>query len=87
MTDKQLAVLYTILLVLWVGSFALLNHLNQLSLENQRPPTTAQGHADKLCQALHGPQVGAAWTTERGLHCQSARGERLELKNPAMTEK
>ena len=79
MDDKQLAVLYTIVLVLWVGSFVLLHHLS-------KPPedlTPAQMHADKLCQALYGPQVGATWTTDRGLQCQSARGELLSVKNPA----
>jgi hypothetical protein len=72
MNDKQLAVLYTIMLVLWVGTFVLLHQLS-------KPPVEAVNHADKLCQELYGQQTGAYWK-DNTLMCQTVRGEILELR-------
>jgi hypothetical protein len=74
MNDKQLAVLYTIVLVLWVGSFALLNHLTSETI-------STQGYADKICQDQYGPQTGAAWINDQ-LVCQTVRGEIHPIKQP-----
>jgi hypothetical protein len=77
MNDKQLAVLYTIVLVLWGGSFVLLHHLS-------KPPedlTPAQMHADKLCQAIYGPQTGAHWANDQ-MACITVRGEIVPVKQP-----
>jgi hypothetical protein len=72
MSDKQLAVLYTVVLVVWVGSFALLHNL-------LKPPTSAEGYANQLCKELYGPQTGATW--EKGtLMCETARGEIIEVR-------
>jgi hypothetical protein len=72
MSDKQLAVLYTIMLTCWVGSFALLHSL-------LKPPTTAEQYADKLCVELYGPQTGAVWIDGR-LKCETVRGEVIEVR-------
>jgi hypothetical protein len=74
MNDKQLAVLYTIVLVLWVGSFALLHQLSKAPIETE-------DYADRLCQELYGPQTGAYWEGNK-LMCQTARGEILPLREP-----
>ena len=65
MSDKQLFVLYTVVLVVWVGSFALMHTL-------LKPPTSAEGYANQLCQELYGPQTGATWEKGR-LMCETAR--------------
>jgi hypothetical protein len=71
-SDKQLFVLYTVVLVVWVGSFALMHTL-------LKPPTSAEGYANQLCQELYGPQTGATW--EKGsLMCETARGEIIEVR-------
>jgi hypothetical protein len=72
MTDKQLAILYTLVLVLWIGSFAVLHHL-------AAPPISAQQHADQVCQESYGPQTGAHWVSDQ-LMCITVRGEVLPLK-------
>jgi hypothetical protein len=72
MNDKQLAVLYTIVLVLWVGAFVMINHFST-------PPTSPEQYADKLCQELYGPQTGAHWK-DNTLMCQTVRGEILQLR-------
>ena len=74
MIDKQLAILYTIVITLWVGSFALLHQLT-----NESP--TAQVYADRLCQEFYGPQTGAAWIDDQ-LVCQTVRGEIVPMKRP-----
>jgi hypothetical protein len=74
MNDKQLAVLYTIVLVLWVGSFALLHQLSKAPIETE-------DYADRLCQELYGPQTGAYWK-DNTLMCQTVRGEMLPLREP-----
>lgn len=72
MSDKQLFVLYTVVLVVWVGSFALMHTL-------LKPPTSAEGYANQLCQELYGPQTGATW--EKGsLMCETARGDIIEVR-------
>ena len=43
------------------------------------PPVTAQQLADKLCQELYGPQVGATWVEDK-LMCESVRGELIEIR-------
>ena len=71
-SDKQLFVLYTVVLVVWVGSFALMHTL-------LKPPTSAEGYANQLCQELYGPQTGATW--EKGsLMCETARGDIIEVR-------
>jgi hypothetical protein len=72
MSDKQLFVLYTVVLVVWVGSFALMHTL-------LKPPTSAEGFANQLCQELYGPQTGATWEKGR-LMCETARGEIIEVR-------
>jgi len=74
MNDKQLAVLYTVMLVLWGGTFLILHHLG-------KPPAEVVNHADKLCQELYGPQTGAHWQ-DNALMCQTARGDMLPLREP-----
>jgi hypothetical protein len=74
MDDKQLAVLYTIVLVLWVGTFVLMHHLG-------KAPTETENYADRLCQELYGPQTGAHWQ-DNTLMCQTVRGEILPLREP-----
>jgi hypothetical protein len=72
MNDKQLGVLYTIVLVVWIGSFVLMHNF-------LKPPTTAEEYADQLCKELYGPQTGATW--EKGaLMCETARGEIIEVR-------
>ena len=72
MSDKQLFVLYTVVLVVWVGSFALMHTL-------LKPPTSAEGYANQLCQELYGPQTGATWEKGR-LMCETVRGEIIEVR-------
>jgi hypothetical protein len=72
MNDKQLGVLYAIVLICWVGSFALLHYF--LS-----PPTSAEAYADRLCKELYGPQTQSFWS-DKGLQCQTARGELLPVR-------
>ena len=72
MNDKQLGVLYTIMLTCWVGSFALLHHL-------LKPPTNMDEYADKICQDLYGPQTGHKWVDD-ALMCETARGEVLAIR-------
>jgi len=72
MSDKQLFVLYTVVLVVWVGSFGLMHTL-------LKTPTSAEEYANQLCKELYGPQTGATW--EKGtLMCETARGEIIEVR-------
>ena len=72
MSDKQLGTLYAVFAVLFVVSAILVDQAID-------KPMDAQTYADKLCQELYGPQVGATW--EKGtLMCESARGEILQLR-------
>jgi len=72
MNDKQLGVLYTIVLVLWVGSFAVLHHLLKM-------PIDTEGYADRICQDLYGPQSGHRWV-DNALMCETVRGELLPVR-------
>jgi hypothetical protein len=74
LNDKQLAVLYTVMLVLWVGTFVLLDQLSKVPIETE-------DYADRLCQELYGPQTGAYWK-DSNLMCQTARGDMLPLREP-----
>jgi len=74
MNDKQLGVLYTIMLTCWLGSFAILHYL-------LKEPASIDNYADKLCQELYGPQTGHTWV-DASLMCQTARGEVLTVKAP-----
>ncbi len=74
LNDKQLAVLYTVMLVLWVGTFVLLDQLSKVPIETE-------DYADRLCQELYGPQTGAHWK-DNTLMCQTARGDMLPLREP-----
>jgi hypothetical protein len=72
MTDKQLGIFYVVFLGM-VISMAVLAH------GILHKPMGAQEYADKLCQELYGPQVGATW--EKGtLMCESVRGEIIEVR-------
>ena len=72
MTDKQLLVFYAVF-------FAVIFSMAAIAHSVLRKPTNAQEYADKLCQELYGPQVGATW--EKGtLMCESARGEIIEVR-------
>ena len=73
MTDTQLGIIYAFNILLFVLLFALLSSMLD-------KPTTAMQYADKLCQQLYGPQVGAIWTDK--LMCQTVRGEILPIKQP-----
>lgn len=44
-------------------------------------PMDAQRHADKLCQELYGPQVGAKWVNGQ-IMCETVRGEIVPVKEP-----
>jgi hypothetical protein len=72
MNDKQLGVLYAIVLICWVGSFALLHHLLKV-------PIDTEGYADRICQDLYGPQTGHKWVDDV-LMCETARGEVLAIR-------
>jgi hypothetical protein len=72
MSNKQLGVLYFVMGILFLGIFVALE-------EMMVKPMGAQEYADKLCQELYGPQVGATW--EKGtLMCESVRGEIIEVR-------
>ena len=76
MTDSQMGWMYFWTALLVVLMFVFLEGL-------QRPqPSTAQEYAQALCKELYGPQTGAVWI-ENSLKCESARGEIVEIRNPA----
>ena len=75
MTHKQLGVLYFVMGILFLGVFVALEELLV-------KPTSAQEYAQALCKELYGPQTGAVWI-EDSLKCESARGEIVEIRNPA----
>lgn len=74
MTDKQLGVLYTIMLTLLFTVILGMSHLLD-------KPMSAEDYADKLCQELYGPQVGHKWV-DASLMCETARGEYISIKQP-----
>ena len=50
-------------------------------LLDDTPPSSLEGYADRLCQELYGPQVGHKWV-DRALHCETVRGEVVEVRQP-----
>jgi hypothetical protein len=76
MDDKQLGVLYTIMLTIWMVAVLGLSHL----LDNPKT-MTAEDYADKLCQELYGPQTGHKWV-DASLRCETVRGELLAVRKP-----
>jgi hypothetical protein len=75
MDDKQLGVLYTIMLTIWMVAVLGLSHY----LDGK--PMTAEDYADKLCQELYGPQTGHKWV-DASLRCETVRGEVLSVRKP-----
>jgi hypothetical protein len=73
-TDRQLIVFYC---VFFVFGLALTLGLYLIG-KDLSPPQTAEEHADKVCQALYGPQTQAVWNEV--LQCQTRRGEVLPVK-------
>jgi hypothetical protein len=69
MDDKQLGVLYTIMLTIWLVVILSLSYL----LDDSKP-MSAESYADKLCQELYGPQTGHKWV-DASLMCETVRGE------------
>jgi hypothetical protein len=74
MNDKQLGVLYTIMLTLLFTIILGMSHLLD-------KPMSAEDYADKLCQELYGPQTGHKWV-DATLRCETVRGELLAIKEP-----
>jgi hypothetical protein len=74
MDDKQLGVLYTVMLTIWLVAVLSLSHLLD-------KPMSMDDHADKLCQELYGPQTGHKWV-DASLMCETVRGEVLAVKEP-----
>lgn len=74
MNDKQLGVLYTIMLTIWMVTVLGLSHLLD------EPPMTADDYADRLCQELYGPQTGHKWV-DASLMCETVRGEVVAVRN------
>jgi hypothetical protein len=74
MNDKQLGVLYTIMLTIWLVIILGLSHLLDA------PPQEID-HAQSLCQELYGPQVESI-VVDKLIKCQTVRGEILDFKHP-----
>lgn len=72
MKDKQLNIVYTVMLTIWLASVLGLSHYLD-------KPMSAEQYADRLCQELYGPQTGHKWV-DASLMCETARGEYIELK-------
>jgi hypothetical protein len=71
MSTKQLATLYTIVGLLFVGLFAAIQKLDK--------PMSAEQYANKICQQQHGPQTASYWVADK-LMCITQRGEVLPIK-------
>ena len=71
--DKQLGIVYTIMLTVWLASMLGLSHLLD-------KPMSAEQYADKLCQELYGPHTGHKWV-DAALMCETVRGEVLAIRN------
>jgi hypothetical protein len=76
MNDRQLGVLYTVMLAIWLASVLGLSHYLDAD-----EPVSADEYADKLCQELYGPQTGHKWV-DASLMCETVRGEVLAVKRP-----
>jgi hypothetical protein len=74
MKDKQLGVIYTIMLTVWLVSVLGLSHYLD-------KPMSAELHADRLCQEMYGPQTGHKWV-DGAMMCETVRGEILKLRKP-----
>ncbi len=75
MEDKQLGMLYTIMLTIWMVAILGLSHYLDSG------PTSTEGYLDHVCQELYGPQTGHVWVDGRA-KCQTVRGEILEIRHP-----
>jgi hypothetical protein len=74
MTTNQVLYLYAFFMTMFAVVFY---SLHLLLLQKQY---TVEQHADKVCQALYGPQTGAIWG--EAMQCQTVRGEMLPVKKP-----
>ena len=72
MTDKQLGVLYSVMLTLFLTVVLGASHLLD-------KPMSTEDYADKLCKELYGPQTAHKWV-EGSLFCETVRGELLTIK-------
>lgn len=72
MKDKQLNILYTVMLTIWLASVLGLSHYLD-------KPMSAEQYADRLCQELYGPQTGHKWV-DASLMCETARGEVVAVR-------
>ena len=75
--DKQLSVLLTIAITVWMAVILSLSYL----LDEPKKVLTAEEHADKLCQRLYGPQTGHKWV-DASLMCETVRGEIIAVREP-----
>jgi hypothetical protein len=73
MNDKQLGIIYTVMITIWLASMLGLAHYLD-------KPMSAEDYADKLCQELYGPQVGHKWV-DASLMCETVRGEVFAIRN------
>ena len=71
MSTKQLATLYTIVGLLFVGLFAAIQKLDK--------PMSTEQYANKICQQHYGPQTASYWVADK-LMCITARGEVLPIR-------
>ena len=74
--DKQLSVLLTIAITVWLAVILSLSYLLDVP-----KVLTAEQHADKLCQELYGPQTGHKWV-DASLMCETVRGEIIAVREP-----
>ena len=72
--DKQLGIIYTVMLTVWLVTILGLSHYL-----DESKPMTAEQHADRLCQELYGPQTGHKWV-DASLMCETVRGEVLAVR-------
>ena len=75
MHTSQLGFFYTLCLAFFLALALGASHL----LDDK--PMSAEDYANKLCQELYGPQVGAVWI-DASLRCESVRGEIIEVRKP-----
>ena len=73
--NNRLGIFYGVCLTLFLAWALAASHL----LDGK--PMSAEQYADKLCQELYGPQVGAVWI-DASLRCESVRGEIIEVRKP-----
>jgi hypothetical protein len=74
MTDKQLGIIYTVMITIWLASMLGLAHYLD-------KPMSAEDYANKLCQEIYGPQTTAHWAGDR-MMCITQKGEILPVKKP-----